>query len=155
MDNEGTGGDSVFDIDRIRGLINLMEEHDLTAIDLRQETQRISLQRGASLPAPSAPQPAAPPAPTAPTAAPAEDNNIVTINSPMVGTFYARPNPEADPFVKVGEHINEDTVVCIIEAMKVFNEIPADLSGKVVAVLLDNEVPVEFGSPLFKIDTSQ
>ena len=152
MDNEGTGGDSVFDIDRIRGLINLMEEHDLTAIDLRQETQRISLQRGASLPAPSAPQPAAPPAPTA---APAEDSNIVTINSPMVGTFYARPNPEADPFVKVGEHINEDTVVCIIEAMKVFNEIPADLSGKVVAVLLDNEVPVEFGSPLFKIDTSQ
>lgn len=154
MDNEEPGDDSVFDIDRIRGLIHLMEEHDLTAIDLRQETQRISLQRGAALPAPSAPAPP-PAAPLAASAAPAEDGNIVTINSPMVGTFYARPNPEADPFVKVGEHINEDTVVCIIEAMKVFNEIPADLSGKVVAVLLDNEEPVEFGSPLFKIDTSQ
>ncbi|MEM7317354.1 MAG: biotin/lipoyl-containing protein, partial [Planctomycetota bacterium] len=71
--------------------------------------------------------------------------------SPMVGTFYGRPNPESDSFVKVGQDISEDTTVCIIEAMKVFNEIAAEVSGKVVAVLVDNEEPVEFGKPLFKV----
>ncbi len=70
----------------------------------------------------------------------------------MVGTFYASPNPESPPFVKVGDHVGPTTTVCVIEAMKVFNEIPAEVSGQVVAVLVDNGEPVEFGQPLFKVD---
>ena len=82
------------------------------------------------------------------------DENIVTINAPMVGTFYSRPNPNSDAYVKVGDHVSNDTTVCIIEAMKVFNEIPAEVSGRVVAILVDDDEPLEFGKPLFKIDTS-
>jgi acetyl-CoA carboxylase biotin carboxyl carrier protein len=81
--------------------------------------------------------------------------HIVLIKSPMVGTFYSRPTPEAEPFVRVGDHISSETTVCIIEAMKVFNEIPAEVSGTIAAVLVDDEEPVEFGKPLFKVDTSK
>ncbi len=73
----------------------------------------------------------------------------------MVGTFYAAPNPESPAFVKVGDHVGPESVVCIIEAMKVFNEIQAEISGQVVAVLVETGQPVEFGQPLFKIDTHQ
>ena len=73
----------------------------------------------------------------------------------MVGTFYGRPNPESESFVKVGDHVGPETVVCIIEAMKVFNEIQAEVSGQIVAVLADNEESVEFGKPLFRVDTSK
>jgi acetyl-CoA carboxylase biotin carboxyl carrier protein len=73
----------------------------------------------------------------------------------MVGTFYSRPNPEAETFVRVGDHVSSETTVCIIEAMKVFNEIPADVSGLIVAVLAEDEEPVEYGKPLFKVDTSR
>jgi acetyl-CoA carboxylase biotin carboxyl carrier protein len=157
-DQESRSGD-VFDIERIRGLIELMKEHDLSAVDLRQEDQRISLRRGGQLtfaPAPvaAAPAPAAPAAASAPAAPAADAANIVTINSPMVGTYYSKPNPESPNFVKVGDHVNTDTVVCIIEAMKVFNEIPAEVSGRVVAVLVENEEAVEFGKALIKIDTN-
>jgi acetyl-CoA carboxylase biotin carboxyl carrier protein len=79
---------------------------------------------------------------------------MVLIKSPMVGTFYAAQNPESPPFVKVGDHVGKDTAVCIIEAMKVFNEIPAGTSGKIVAVLVENGEPVEYAQPLFKVDTS-
>ena len=92
--------------------------------------------------------------PAAREAAPESDSDsTVYIKSPMVGTFYARPNPDAEPLVKVGDHVNADTIVCVVEAMKVFNEIPAEVSGKIVAVLVENEEPVEFGKPLFKVDT--
>jgi acetyl-CoA carboxylase biotin carboxyl carrier protein len=73
----------------------------------------------------------------------------------MVGTFYASSSPDSPPFLKVGDHVGPDTVVCIIEAMKVFNEIPAEMSGKVVAVLVENGAPVEFNQPLFKIDAKK
>lgn len=153
----------VFDVDRIRRLVRLMEEHDLSEVDLRQSGERIKLRRGA-LAAPVAMQPMAA-APVAPVAAPVaaaptvaapvgDGPNIVTIKAPMVGTFYGRPNPEAEWFVKVGSMIQPDTVICIIEAMKVFNEIPAEVRGKVVAVLCENEQSVEYGKPLFKVDTS-
>ena len=89
------------------------------------------------------------------TAADAGTENIVTINSPMVGTFYAKPNPEAEAYVKVGDHVSADTIVCVVEAMKVFNEIPAEVSGQIIAVLVENEESVEFGKPLFKVDTSK
>ena len=106
-----------------------------------------------TLPQTTAAQQAAPSGPSE--ASPSkESENIVVIKSPMVGTFYGKPNPEAESFVKVGDLVSPDTTVCIVEAMKVFNEIPADLSGRIVAVLVENEEPVEFGKPLFKVDTS-
>ena len=151
-----TGGD-VFDVRKIRRLIELMNEHDLNEIDLRDGEVRVRLRKGAvpmiAAPAHYAPAPAAaaPAAPAAAAAAPAADNFLV-IKSPMVGTFYASPNPESPPFVKVGDHVGNDSVVCVIEAMKVFNEIPAEITGKIVACLVQNAQAVEFGQPLFKVD---
>jgi acetyl-CoA carboxylase biotin carboxyl carrier protein len=145
-----------FNLERLQQLVELMEEHALSEIDLQQNHQRIRLRRGAI----GEVQVAATQA-TAPVAARTDSptdvgvENTVTINSPMVGTFYTRPNPEADAFIKVGDHINADTIVCVVEAMKVFNEIPADVSGQIVAVLVENEESVEFGKPLFKVDTSK
>ncbi len=82
----------------------------------------------------------------------AEDAKYVQVRSPMVGTFYAAPNPEAPPFVKVGDQIGPESTVCVIEAMKVFNEIPAECSGKIVAMLVENGEPVEFGQALFRVE---
>ena len=73
----------------------------------------------------------------------------------MVGTFYSKSNPNAEPYVRVGDHIDAATTICIIEAMKVFNEIPAEVSGRVMAVLADDEEAVDFGRPLFKVDTKK
>jgi acetyl-CoA carboxylase biotin carboxyl carrier protein len=156
-----TGGDSegdVFDLERLRRLIELMEAHDLSEIDLQQGGEKVKLRRGGEMVAapPMRMASAAPAAAAMPAAATSATDgpNIVTIKAPMVGTFYNRPNPQAEPFVKVGQRISADTVVCIIEAMKVFNEIPAEVSGQVVAVLIDTEQPVDFGRALFKVDTS-
>jgi acetyl-CoA carboxylase biotin carboxyl carrier protein len=107
----------------------------------------------------SQPAAAPPPAPSAAAASPADKPasidgpHIVTIKSPMVGTLYLKANPKSDVFVKVGQSINPETTICIIEAMKVFNEIPAEVRGKVVEILCSNEEPVDFGKPLFKVDT--
>ena len=84
-------------------------------------------------------------------AANAEENDLQVIKSPMVGTFYTAANPESPPFVKVGDHVGPESIVCIIEAMKVFNEIPAEVSGQIAAVLVENGAPVEYGQPLFKV----
>ena len=165
----GIGPQGVFDVDKIRQLTELMSEFDLHEVDLRQGRQRIPLRRGTA-PAPTvvaapvvpavAPAVAAAPAArpeasgAAAAAAEAEEKNITYVKSPMVGTFYSKSNPDAPEFVKVGDRLAADTTVCIIEAMKVFNEIPADVSGRVVAVLVENEEAVDFGRPLFKIDTS-
>jgi acetyl-CoA carboxylase biotin carboxyl carrier protein len=165
MSGSGSTGDT-FDVRRIRRLVELMNEFDLAEIDLRQENHRIRLRRGAEAPLlEAAPAPAAAPraaAPAAPAAAPkpepvaaADDKNIVAIKSPMVGTFYRSPSPEAGPFVKVGDHVGPESTVCVIEAMKVFNELPAECSGQIVAVLVENGEPVEFGQPLFRVDTSK
>jgi acetyl-CoA carboxylase biotin carboxyl carrier protein len=154
--------DDVFDIERIRKLIELMKEHDLGEIDLRQENQRIRLcgagHGHAYLAPPMASAPAAPIAPSSTPAAPSatdplEGPHIAVIKSPMVGTFYSKPNPNAKDFVDVGSAVLNDTVICIIEAMKVFNEINAEMRGKIVQVLVKNEEAVDFGKPLFKIDT--
>lgn len=150
----------VFDIERLRQLVELMEDHALCEIDLEQSEQRICLRRGAGgdvqyvQPAPQLPVPGTAAVP-ATSAASTESDSIVTIKSPMVGTFYAKPNPEAEVFVKVGDPVGVETVVCIIEAMKVFNEIQAEVSGQIVAVLAENDDAVEFGKPLFKVDTSR
>ena len=147
----------VFAMDRILELIDLMKEHDLCEIDLKQDDEQIRLVRGGQpvLPVAAAPAPAAPAAaPAATDSAPAADDNLITINSPMVGTFYSRPNPDSDSFVQIGDIVNNDTTVCIIEAMKVFNEIQAEVKGKIVAILVDDEEPVDVGKPLFKVDPS-
>lgn len=157
--------EDIFDLPRIRQLIELMKEHELSEIDLRQSDQRIRLCRGGGAPgvlpyAMPPPLPASPPPlPTgsrAPAAPPElAEPNVAYIKSPMVGTFYTRPNPKSEPYVKVGDLIGDATTVCIIEAMKVFNEIPAEVSGRIVAVLVQDEEPVDFGKPLFKVDTSK
>ena len=157
----------IFDVRKIRRLVELMKEHDLNEIDLRQEDMRIQLRRGISADGGvypqvvmQPPQMAAPPvAPQAAAAANCEtaaeeaDDKYAVITSPMVGTFYSAADQEAAAFVKVGDHIGPETTVCIVEAMKVFNEIPAEVSGKIVSVVGKNGEPVEFGQPLFKVDT--
>lgn len=148
----------IFDVQRIREIIELMEEHDLSAVDLQQGDEKIKLNRGGSVPVYAAPTPApaaAAPAVSAPAAAdPASNAGSVTINAPMVGTFYARANPESDPFVKVGDVVSEDTIVCIVEAMKVFNEIPAECSGKIVEILVKDQEAIDFGKPMFRVEPS-
>jgi acetyl-CoA carboxylase biotin carboxyl carrier protein len=150
----------IFDVKRIRRLVELMNEHELSEIDLRQSDQRIRLRKGSEPLVVNA----APPRPAAGNAAPAAaageppaasapaDADLVLIKSPMIGTYYTAPSPDAPPFVKVGDHVGPTTSVCVIEAMKVFNEIPAETSGQIVAVLVENGEPVEFGQPLFKVD---
>jgi acetyl-CoA carboxylase biotin carboxyl carrier protein len=158
--------EDVFEVDRIRSLVELMQEFDLREIDLRQTDQRIRLCRGteeparnarpvmAPVPAPESADPAQAAAVPAPAQPPPDADHIVYLKSPMVGTFYARPNPNAEPYVRVGDYVDPETTVCIIEAMKVFNEIPAENRGRIVAMLVEDEEPVEFGKPLFKLDTS-
>jgi acetyl-CoA carboxylase biotin carboxyl carrier protein len=160
MSNSASNAGDIFDVKKVRRLVELMKEHDLAEIDLRQGEQRIRLRRGAE-PIVTAAGSAtyAPPAPATGSSAlsstgaipPAEDADLQVIKSPMVGTFYSAANPESPPFVKVGDHVGPESIVCIIEAMKVFNEIPAEVSGQIAALLVENGAPVEFGQPLFKV----
>src|SRR5262249_19582256 len=153
---------NVFDVERIRRLVELMKEHDLNEIDLRESRHRIRIQRGAAVQYAAAPTYAAPPPMAAPahSAAPApaargrkaaatDGPGIVTIKSPGIGTFFSRPKPGANPFVKVGDRIEATTVIGVIEAMKVFNDIVAEVRGTIVAVLVEDTEPVEFDKPLF------
>jgi acetyl-CoA carboxylase biotin carboxyl carrier protein len=158
---------TVFEIERIRRLVELMKEHDLSEVDLRESRQRIRICRKPKVVAPAA-APATygpPPSALASAASPgvgsatasqtADGPNIAVIKSPMVGTYYSRPNPKAEAFVKVGDRVDTTTVVCIIEAMKVFNEIPAEMRGQIVGVLVADGEAVDFEKPLFKVDTSK
>lgn len=161
---EPAAGD-VFDLDQLRRLVQLMEEHGLGEVDLRDQRRRVRLRRAGMISEVASPPPALPVTPVAPVraaeSAPPESTrgeteegpHIAYITSPMVGTFYRRPSPKADLFVDVGSRVTSDSVCCIIEAMKVFNEIPAEVSGKIIAVLVDDEAPVDFGRRLFKVDT--
>jgi acetyl-CoA carboxylase biotin carboxyl carrier protein len=156
-----SGSGDVFDVKKIRRLVQLMKDHDLAEVDLEQGEQRIRLRRGGTgevvYQQPPQPQPQiSPPAAAADLTAPAaaEDSQMVVIKSPIVGTFYTASGPDSDAFVKVGDHVGPESTVCIVEAMKVFNEIPSEVSGKVAAILVANGDPVEFGQPLFKVDTS-
>jgi acetyl-CoA carboxylase biotin carboxyl carrier protein len=153
---------------RVRRLVELMQEFELAEIDLRQAEQRIRLRKDqdpvvmqggyAPMPAPMptayAPQPVAaaagPPAASAGTAG--EPAGALYVTSPMVGTFYLSSSPDSPAFVKVGDQVGPETIVCIVEAMKVFNEIPAEVSGKITAVLVDNAAPVEYGQKLFRVE---
>ncbi len=155
----------MIDIRKLKELVRLMVTNDLSELDLRDEQQQVTVKRGGNQAqpviqqvAPAAPAvaaPAAAPAAVAPPAAaatePAADDGLVPIESPMVGTFYAKPNPEKPNFVSVGDSIGPDSVVCLIEAMKIFNEIKAERSGTVAKVLVENGDAVEFGQPLLLI----
>lgn len=146
----------------IKAIIDLMKKNSLSEFELEKGQEfKIKLKRGvaggpvyeeATAPVYAVPAavPAAPVAvPAAPIAAPAA--NEVEIKSPMIGTFYRAPSPESAPYVEVGTEVSPDTVVCIIEAMKVMNEIKAEMRGVITSVLVDNAKPVEFGQPLFKV----
>lgn len=150
-----------FELDKLRELITLMEKHGLSEVDLRKGDQRWKLRRGpaeimqmvspaAFAPPPPMPYPGlpsgAPPAPTQ-----AEHSAGETIKSPTVGTFYESPSPGDPPFVTVGARVTPDSVVCIIEAMKVFNQITADVNATITEILVKNGDAVEFGQPLFRI----
>ncbi len=154
-DAEQNSDADVFDIARVRQLIELMKEHELSEIDLRQSSRRIRLRSGTEPAYISAPPvaavPAAAVAPPVDDAGPAEDDNATYIKCPMVGTFYTSSKPGEPTLVKVGDQVQADTIVCIVEAMKMFNEIPAGLSGKIVDLMVKNEEPVDVGRPLFKI----
>lgn len=146
--------ESVFEVTKIRELIELMQEHELSEVDLKQADQRIRLRRGCDQPVAYTSMPTAPAVAaqgTTADATPAEDPNVVYIESPTIGTFYSKPKPESDNFVKVGDTVTPDTVVCIVEAMKMFNEITAGVSGKIVECLVGNEEPVDNNKPLFKV----
>ena len=152
------------DIKEIKSIVDLMKRSALTEFQLEEKDFKIRICRKsdevqtiyqATTPAPFPVQAAPAPAqqhtpPPAEPAAPAVDESKL-IKSPMVGTFYISPSPESPPFVKVGEKVSSDAVVCIIEAMKVMNEIKADLKGVIAEVLVENGDSVEFGQPLFRI----
>lgn len=143
--------------EEIKRIAAVMQEFELTEFKLESEDMRVAIKREkpvvqmAAMPAPAAM--AAPLAPAAvPAAAPvAEPSRGETIDAPIVGTFYIAPAPDADAFVKPGDAVNEETVVCIVEAMKVMNEIKAEKKGVIKKILVDNASPVEFGQPLFEL----
>lgn len=152
---------SPFDVRTVKALVALMTQHDLNEIDLRDGPQRLRLRRGSQPMAVSAATPslpaAAPPAPVpsrndAPATASKPAKQLLEIKSETVGTFYAATNPDAQPFVRIGAKVTPETVVCVIEAMKLFNEIQAGCSGTIVEILAENQQPVEFGQVLFRVD---
>jgi acetyl-CoA carboxylase biotin carboxyl carrier protein len=156
-----------FDMRTIKELVALMGRHDLTEVDLREGELRIRLRRGPKetitlSPTPAAMVPASaaasPPAsqsanPAAAKSAPAKPaKEFLSIKSPTPGTFYSASSPDAELFVQVGSRVTPTTVVCLIEAMKIFNEITADCNGVITEILVENQQPVEYGQELFKVD---
>jgi acetyl-CoA carboxylase biotin carboxyl carrier protein len=152
------------DIRKVKKLIELLEESNIDEIEIREGEESVRISRnGAQAMAPAfyAPQPMAapPPAQAAPAPAPAvtaepaapEQPSGHVVNSPMVGTFYRSPSPTSPPFAEVGQSVNVGDVVCIVEAMKMMNQIEADKSGTIGAILVENGEPVEFDQPLFTI----
>ena len=148
------------DIKEIKTIIDLMKKNDLSVFEIEKEGFRLKLQRGpsgqagavASLPVAVPPKAATTPAEAAPASPKAiESVPLREIVSPMVGTFYRAASPDASPFVDVGKTVTEETVVCIIEAMKVMNEIKAETSGVIAEVAAENGKPVQFGQVLFKV----
>ena len=151
------GRSSKLDLSELRKLAELMEQKDLYEVEIEDEGKRVHVVRGAprAAAAPAAlvhaPAPAIASAGPASVPAAAPPSRGVEITSPMVGSFYRSPGPDAAPFVEVGDRINKSTVVCIVEAMKVMNEIKADVDGEILEILVQNGEPVEFGQPLFLV----
>jgi len=151
------------ELKEIKKIVEMMSDNDLSEFLLEEESFTLQLKRGAAgvTQVVSAPQMMAAPAAAsaaasaaAPVAAPAVNENagLVEVKSPMVGTFYSSPSPESDAFVQIGQDVMPDTVVCIIEAMKVMNEIQSEVKGKIKKILVDNATPVQFGQALFLVE---
>ena len=158
----------MIDIRKLKELVRLMVENELTEIDLHDQQETVTIKRGGEqgtvvqhqpviyggggnggqAPAPEATQISPAPAAQAATGTGAGETNLDAIESPMVGTFYMKPSPDAKPFVSVGDSVGPDTVVCLVEAMKVFNEIKAEQSGVVEKILVKDGDSVEFGQPM-------
>jgi len=139
------------EIQDIQKVIDLMNENDLSYFLLEQGGVTLKLKKGVDVDAAPAPAPVPAQAPAAdPAPVPASDKGT-EISSPMVGTFYRAPSPDSDPFVKVGDHVDEETTVCIIEAMKVMNEIKADAKGIIQRIVGEEGKPVQYGEALFII----
>ncbi len=153
----------------IQDLIKFVAKQKVTEVEIEKKDFKITIksekeevhiahvapQAPLQMAAPAAPIAAAPSASSAPVTPAEEENaNYITIKSPMIGTFYRSANPESDSFVNVGDTIKEGDVLCIVEAMKLFNEIEAEVSGKIVKVLTDDASPIEFDQPLFLVDPS-
>ncbi|MDQ2867034.1 MAG: acetyl-CoA carboxylase biotin carboxyl carrier protein [Verrucomicrobiota bacterium] len=131
----------------IKAIIDLMRMNDLSVFEMEKDGFRLKLQKGAG----DQPISLVPTLAPAPAAAPAEKSNLRDIVSPMVGTFYRAQSPESPSFVDVGQEVSEETVVCIIEAMKVMNEIKAETSGVIAEIVAENGKPVQFGQVLYRV----
>lgn len=153
------------DLDKIKRLVEIMEQKELVELEIKHGDDKIVLKRCPAQP-PAAPTAGRAPAqygtaPAArdvtetaakiPTAKPQEEQNLIEIKSPIVGTFYATPSPDSEPYVETGAHVEPQTVVCIVEAMKVMNEIKAETSGTIVEILVTNGQAVEYGQVLFRV----
>ena len=148
------------DLKQLRELMRAMKQLDVNELEIEQGDQRVFLRRGGdgavAYPAPQGPV-TLPPPPSMPAAgsygevASDEDAGATYITSPFVGTFYRSPSPDASPFVEVGHRVSAGQVLCIVEAMKLMNEIEADAAGTITAILVEDNQPVEYGQPLFKI----
>lgn len=154
------------DLKHLREMLELVAECDVSEVEIEEEDLRLVIRKHAPVQAPqvtyaTAPAPAVAPVPaastpaaeSAPAAEPAGPSGT-EIRAPIVGTFYAAPNPDSDAFVKVGQKVSTGDTLCIIEAMKLMNEIESEVTGTVTAILVDNATPVEFDQPLFVIDPS-
>ena len=152
------------DIKDIKAIIDLMKKNSITEFELERQDSKIRLKRGSNGGAPvvqydepmmaAGAVPVLPPVAVASTPAaapPAPATGEIEVKSPMIGTFYRAPSPEAASYVEIGTEISPESVVCIIEAMKVMNEIKAEVKGVITQVLVENAKPVEFGQPLFKV----
>jgi acetyl-CoA carboxylase biotin carboxyl carrier protein len=155
------------DLKDIKAIIDLMKKNSITEFELEEKDSKLRLKRGLNggtpvavqsdeaVPMIAMPMASAPvPMIAAPAAAPVVNTGEIDIKSPMIGTFYRSPSPEAASYVEPGTEVTPDTVVCIIEAMKVMNEIKAEVKGVVTQLLVENGKPVEFGQPLFKVRAS-
>jgi acetyl-CoA carboxylase biotin carboxyl carrier protein len=159
---KNNSNDKTVDIKDIKAIIDLMRKNSVSEFELEKQDFKIRLKRGGSngstasgifeeAPVLSYQQAMTLPPGSITSSPPQLGINEVDIKSPMIGTFYRAPSPEAAPYIEVGAEVNPDTVVCIIEAMKVMNEIKAEAKGVITQVMIENAKPVEFGQPLFKI----
>lgn len=150
------------DLKAIKQVVEMMKRSEISEFEIEEKDFKLRLSRKngdtqiiqAAAPVAAAPIAAAAPAAPATAAAPAEEQGVSVVKSPMVGTFYTAASPESPVFTKVGAKVGADSIVCIIEAMKVMNEIQAELSGTITEVLVENGEAVEYGQPLFKVKTA-
>jgi len=157
------------DFKEIQELIKLINKQDIKEISIERKDFKLNIITGSDEPqvvlapaaapqviaAPAAaPEPVAAPKPEAVASEEAANDNYITIKSPMIGTFYRKPSPDKDVFINIGDSIAEGDVICIVEAMKLFNEIESEVSGKLVKILVDDMSPIEYDQPLFLVDPS-